>query len=232
MNIKTNNVKYRGVQVEGKNAQQLIVQERFQQWFDNNELRFRFKHIQIIFARYSSNPRVIRTAFLECLMASQDGESEYTRQILLRWNAVGVLIILIDKESGAKYALLVSQERIAPGLANSLEIVAGMCEPGENDEDVAQREVFEETGETVNTLIKLCNPTDMTTGMVYEKMSIYVAEQFLTLDQIQSKNGNIHGLEAENEHTNLVVMPLKDIINAHVDMKTKLACALYMLNQQ
>jgi ADP-ribose pyrophosphatase len=116
----------------------------------------------------------------------------YTREVFERGHAVAVLPYdpLLDR------VVLIEQLR-APRLlagrgARELEIVAGIVEPGETAEQVAERELMEEAGLRVRSLRRLFSYFPSPGGSS-ETIALYLAE----VDAAGA--GGHHGLEQEHE---------------------------------
>lgn len=131
--------------------------------------------------------------------------STINREILVREGAVGVLLFDPKRDE----IILVRQFRI--GLLDktetpwALELVAGMIEFGEELEEVAIREVKEESNCEVSQLVKICDYYS-SPGVSSEKVRLY-------LGIISSENiGGFSGLESENEDIEVVVLSYTDAI--------------------
>ena len=121
------------------------------------------------------------------------GESEaFTRELFLRGDATCVLPYdpVLDK--------VVLLEQFRPGALGRdqspwlLELVAGMNEPGETPEDVAQREAGEEAGLSFSKLEKICSYL-VSPGGTNEMVYLYCG-------QVSAAGaGGLYGLPEENE---------------------------------
>ena len=134
-----------------------------------------------------------------------DWSSEIKRELLVREEAVGVLLFDPKRDE----IVLVRQFRV--GLVDKgdspwvLELVAGMVEVGEELVEVALREVREESNAEVSKLIKICDYFS-SPGISSEKVRLY-------LGIVASEDmGGVYGLENENEDIEVVVMPYEDAI--------------------
>ena len=131
--------------------------------------------------------------------------SEIERELLVREDAVGVLLFDPKRDE----IVLVRQFRV--GLVDKgdspwiLELVAGMVEAEEQLEEVAIREVREESNVEVSDLIKICDYFN-SPGISSEKIRLY-------LGIVASENvGGVYGLESENEDIEVVVMSYEDAL--------------------
>lgn len=128
-----------------------------------------------------------------------------SREVLVRDGAVGVLLFDPKRDE----VILVRQFRV--GLLDdsdspwALELVAGMMEVGEEFEEVAAREVKEESNCEMSQLVKICDYYS-SPGVSCEKVRLY-------LGIVASENlGGVYGLESENEDIEVVVLSYTDAI--------------------
>ena len=125
------------------------------------------------------------------------GTSELlVREALVRQSSVGVLLFDPSKNCIA----LVEQFRVGPALDQEdpwiLEIVAGLSEAGETIEQLAHREVFEESGYRVDELIPIGN-IYVSPGGNNERIQLFCG--LLDLDQQPNHNHEVYGLKEEHE---------------------------------
>ncbi|MFI8619643.1 NUDIX domain-containing protein [Marinomonas sp. NPDC078689] len=129
-----------------------------------------------------------------------------TREMMVRGDAVCVLLF----DPVADKVLLIEQFR--PSLPKSespwlIELVAGMVEEGEGDEEVARRESLEEAGVTVKRLEYLFKFVPSPGGLV-EYLRMYAGE----FDASAVDVNRTHGLDAENEDIRLHLLDADDAI--------------------
>lgn len=131
-----------------------------------------------------------------------------TREVLYRGGAVGVL--LYDPE----HDLVGLVEQIRPGAMNEpngpwcLEVVAGMIEGGESVDDVAWRELKEESGLVPVSIEYICRYLP-SPGGCDESMHLYCG-----LVGLNGLDGEVHGLEEENEDIRLTVIPANQVFSS------------------
>lgn len=133
------------------------------------------------------------------------------RELLERGHAVAVLAYDPDLDR----LLLIEQFRIgafaaagAPSVAADfspwlLEIVAGIIDEGESLEEVARREMVEESGCAVGELIPVCRFL-VTPGASSETVNIYCGR----VDA--SGAGGVHGLPGEHEDIRVLSVPSEE----------------------
>lgn len=122
------------------------------------------------------------------------------RELFERGSCVGVLLY------DPRHELLALAEQFRVGALEGAgspwlyEVVAGMVEPGEQLEEVAGRETFEEAGLTPDQLLPICDYW-VSPGNTSERMYLFCA----LLDL--SAAGGIFGLDHESEDIRLHVIP-------------------------
>lgn len=130
-----------------------------------------------------------------------------SREVLYRGDAVGALLF----DPGHDLVGLV--EQIRPGAMREstgpwcLEVVAGMIEPGEGIEEVAWREIKEEAGLVPSSIEYICHYLP-SPGGCDESMHLYCG-----LVDLDGCDGNVHGLDHENEDIRLNVMPVSKVFS-------------------
>ena len=129
-----------------------------------------------------------------------------TREMMVRNDAVCVLLF----DPAADKVLLIEQFR--PTMLRSespwlLELVAGMVEEGETDEEVARRESLEEAGVVVKRLEYMFKFVPSPGGLV-EYLRMYAGE----FDSSSVDLTKTHGLDDENEDIKLHLMTSDEAI--------------------
>lgn len=121
------------------------------------------------------------------------------RELLVKTPAVGVLLVDPHRHE------LVMLRQFRVGMMDTeacpwpLELVAGLIDTDETPDQVALREVGEETGLIATNLTKICEYFN-SPGASSEKVSLFCAQ----VDA--STAGGVHGLDAEHEDIQLVVV--------------------------
>ncbi|MCG8415265.1 MAG: NUDIX domain-containing protein [Pseudomonadales bacterium] len=121
------------------------------------------------------------------------------RELLVKTPAVGVLLYDPDREE----LVMVKQFRV--GMLDDedspwpLELVAGLVDTEESLEQVANREVMEETGLQASDFIKICDYYN-SPGASSERVTLFCAR----VDATQA--GGIHGLDHEHEDIQVEVL--------------------------
>lgn len=133
-----------------------------------------------------------------------------TRELLERGHAAAILLYDPERDS----VVLIEQFRVgaltAPDGPWLLEIVAGIVDEHEAEEDVARREAMEEAGCAVLDLIPICEYL-VSPGGTSERIKVYCGR----VDA--SGAGGIHGLAHEGEDICVHVVPFAqalDMLNA------------------
>ncbi|MFT6125122.1 MAG: ADP-ribose pyrophosphatase [Shewanella sp.] len=155
---------------------------------------------------------------------------EITREVFERGNAV----VVLPYDPVRDEIVLIEQIRV-PALVTTksiwlLELVAGMIEPGECPEQVAERELAEEAGLSLLGLTRI-NSYLVSPGGTSERFHLFWGQVDTT------KAGGIHGLEHENEDIRVHVVSREQayewINNGRIDnASTVLGIQWLMLNYQ
>ena len=147
---------------------------------------------------------------------------ELGRELFVRGAAVGVLLYDPDRDAVA----LVEQFRVgalaagfAPGVS---ELVAGLVEPGEADEDVARREALEEAGATLGEIVRLPRYL-VSPGCSDETVALFCARVNA------SALGGVHGLPEEGEDIRVLVLPFAEALARCADGRIANAMTLVAL---
>jgi ADP-ribose pyrophosphatase len=147
----------------------------------------------------------------------------FTRELFRRDRAAGILLhdTLTDT--------LVMVEQFRVGMLDSpgqspwvLELVAGILDPGEQIDQMARREVREETGLVADELQFICEYYNSPGGST-ECISLFYA----AVDA--SKAGGIHGLITENEDIRVVPVPYSEACRALAEGRINNAMAIIAL---
>ncbi len=148
--------------------------------------------------------------------------SEITREMMSRARGVGVLLYDPDLDK----VLLVEQFRVGcledPNGPWALELVAGIVESGQSNEEVAIREVQEEADIIISRLIPVCEYYNSPGGSS-EKLSIYCA-------RFDANNmEGVFGLIEEMEDIRTVILNRKDAEASLIDGKINNAMSIIAL---
>ncbi len=155
--------------------------------------------------RYKGFFEIVSYRFRHRLFAG-GWSAELRREVFERGHAVGVL----PYDPVADAVVLIEQFRIGALVAGmpawQTEIVAGIIEEGEQNEDVARRETAEEAGATVGELIPICRYL-VSPGGASESVQLYCG-------RVDSRGlgGGIHGLADEHEDVRVEVQSVDDAL--------------------
>lgn len=144
------------------------------------------------------------------------------REATVRPPSVGVILF----DPAREQVVLVEQFRMGPFLSDDdpwlLEVVAGISEPGETLEEVALREVKEETGCQVSSLIPVSD-FYISPGASNEKLRLYCG-------LVDAGNaGGIFGVADEGEDIKVHVIPFSQAYDMVVDGRIANAPAVIAL---
>lgn len=169
-------------------------------------------HIEEKFTRHNSHGDALFSVLM--LDATTPEGDKIPPICFLKGEVLCVLVCLIDEETHEKYLLLVRQRRICDG-SQTYEHPAGMLDSESDAVKVAAKEVFEETGITVEKeqLVRLLDyPVYPSTGTSDETMYYFYCELTLSKEKIMSYDDLFMGEASEHERIVTVVLPF---IEAH-----------------
>lgn len=135
------------------------------------------------------------------------------REVIVKPEAVAVLLV----DPGNEKVILVEQFRVG-GLFHTdgpwlLELVAGVCDGVEDPIDTAYREVKEETGCDILSIVPVCSYLT-TPGISMEKIHIFCAKIKAPL-----QNYEIHGLLEEGEDIRVCTFSFDEAFQLLLDGK-------------
>jgi len=166
-----------------------------------------------------------RIGFIDLTAKVKDQEGNSLPGIcMLRGNSVGILTVLISKETAKEYFVLTHQPRI-PVADYIYEIPAGMVDGGD-----VKTKAFEELNEEVGVDLK-AKSSDLiyldssytSPGLLDEEMTIYLFRKVLSQKKIDKINNRASGLDEEQITT--VLVSSEDFLDTVQSFPSK--CAFY-----
>lgn len=129
------------------------------------------------------------------------------REAIVREPSIGV--VLFDPMQ--EMIVLIEQFRMGPFLDGEnpwiLEIIAGLSESGEIIDEVAHREVFEESGYQVEQLLPIGN-IYVSPGGTNERIAMYCG--LIDITKQGNHDGQVFGLDEEGEDIKVHLFPLSE----------------------
>ena len=156
-------------------------------------------NIEEVYTRYRHNGEALFSLLL--LDATTPEGDKIPPICFLKGEVVCVMVVLIDKDSGEKFNLLVRQRRICNG-DFIYEQVAGMVDADDDPHDVAVKETAEEVGIQVQKEdVILLNETPYfpSTGTSDEALYFYYCELRMSAAEIASYHNRQMGVISEHE---------------------------------
>ncbi len=170
---------------------------RWKQYLVENGLNI--NEIEEIYTRYRHNGEALFSLLL--LHATTPEGDKIPPICFLKGEVVSVMVILIDEQTGEKYALLVKQRRICTG-GFIYEPVAGMVDAGLSPHAIAVKEVEEEAELSVHpdqVIAMNEEPYYVSTGTSDEAMYFFFVEINMSRERIATFHGRKTGLDHEHE---------------------------------
>jgi ADP-sugar diphosphatase len=172
-------------------------------------------------------------AFLEFGAAARDG-TPLPGTVLVRGHAAVILPVLIEKETGARWIVLVRQPRAATGTWMT-ELPAGMLDSDVNrPRKAALREFEEEVGLPLgNTRLRPINrePLFTSPGLLDEGIFYFYFEKTLPRRRIRELNGLKRGCAEENETITVETLPLRQAFRQIRSLPALYALCWYALKK-
>lgn len=216
----------RQIAMTGNQAKNLAESRHFKKWLERLYHDSGVVSIDVVWVGYSIKKEA-RFALLQVAYKDRKG-LDRTNTIFYRPDAVGVLVVVRNKETNARYAVCVKQLRVPAG-GMLVETPAGMIEFDDDPVLTALREIEEETGFTIKqeNLISL-GGYYLSPGACPEKMFFFACEIFLTSAEIEKLQGKNTGLHEEGEDLRLHLVPFFDLPSEVEDAKSLLAYYMYI----
>ena len=166
------------------------------------------EHVEILSRKPLHNGyiRVDELTLRHRLFAGGDSEP-FRRELITRPRGAGILLYDPDRREAVlarQFRIGMIDEERSPWM---LELVAGMVDAGEEPLGVARRESREEAGIEPGHVVPICDYY-LSPGVGNERITLFCGR----VDA--SRAGGIHGLEAENEDIEVVVVPYDELIEA------------------
>ena len=192
----------------------LLSTPMVRRWIDAMAERFSVSRVAIVSVDWTfRRPR--RALFVKLRADARDRVGRPLNGIvLLRGDAVGILVVLRVEGEAEPRLLLVRQARVPAAEPALAEIPAGMMDHGsENPLDVAVRELEEETGlkaapsEMVDLLPNHPDGYLSSVGLMDERLFLYAWEKSVTRAELEEICRGEHGEGEENEFIALETVP-------------------------
>lgn len=220
-------------------ATKALQSEPFQNWVQNASQKRGSKQIEIHSVELQSvdmfGPSRVGFVKLNSHCTLIDGKTEHEHRLpgicFLRGSSVGILVKLHCRDDGKDYSLLVEQPRIPIGEVCTLELPAGMIDPGSGTiGGVAAKEMKEECGldiheKDLTDLTQLAFSDRATRGMCPspggcdEFIRLMYYERSVTMKELDTMRGRLGGLAEEGEVITLQIVEFDSIWQTCSDAK-------------
>lgn len=214
------------MEIISENREKLMASQGFRQYLESINKDLKILSIQEEWAWFSKKGELIFAIFYVMYEDAGKGRGEI---FFYRSNSVAVFLVVGDRKTSQKFAVIVRQTRIPAG-GKILEIPAGSCEDNEALVKTMVREIKEEVGLEAKPedLKLLCNDYS-SPGACSEKITLYYCELNLDSSGIAALSGRIAGLKHHGEETRVELVPLENFGKLKIDdLKTHAAYGLYL----
>ncbi|MBO7500001.1 MAG: NUDIX domain-containing protein [Fibrobacterales bacterium] len=182
-------------------------------WLRKMEREFRLSRVEFVSVDWMRR-EPHRALFAKLRADARDLSGRPTNGIvLLRGDAVGILVVLRVEGEAEPRLLLTRQARVPAAEPSLAEIPAGMMDGSESPREVAVREMKEETGldvseeELVDLLPAHPDGYLSSVGLMDERLYLFAYEKTVTADELRKICSGEFGLAEENEHIVLEAVP-------------------------
>ena len=204
----------------------------FRSWLDGLDPSFDLKSIEFQSVDKFGTGRV---GFIKFISHVERNGVKIPGIVLLRGQAVAVLMHITDEDTGEVYTILTEQPRVPTGRL-MLEIPAGMTDGEGNLKGVAIKELEEECGLTARTedlvdlvALALGDSTPgifMSGGLLDESIKLYLWKTRMSHARITELEGRLGG-ENEHEQIQLRIIKFNDLWRTAPDAKALSSLALF-----
>jgi 8-oxo-dGTP pyrophosphatase MutT (NUDIX family) len=155
--------------------------------------------------------------------------------VFIRGDAVIVVPLLRNSDTGEERFLMVRQRRIGCGGAECLEFPAGMVDADVNDpRGVAVREFVEETGldlEPQELFPLTSGKLFSSAGASDEGIWFFGCVKELEAERFRSIHGTTRGSREENEHLSIALASRDEVVAESTSIQARLALSLFEKHQ-
>lgn len=230
-------IEFRGAQIPVTvaapcDAELAIETQLFKEWLAGLDPSFDLKGIEFQSVDKFGTGRV---GFIKFTSHIERNGVKIPGIVVLRGQAVAILLVITDSETGEQYTVLTRQPRVPTGRM-MLEIPAGMADGSGNLRGVAVAELSEECGLTANTndlvdLVELSFAGTepgicMSGGLLDEMIRIYLWKETMSHARVHELEGKLGGCNSHEQIT-LKLVKFADLWKAAPDAKSLSALALY-----
>lgn len=201
------------VKIVGQDVEAVIGCTQFINWFDNfDHQKMLMELINVQSVDIFENHKVV---FVKIAVYARDRQTGRLLPgiVFLRGDAVTIFTLVVCKETGEIFVVLVRQPRIAMGCHAFLEAPAGMLDKDDGLTGRAIAEMAEETSLKIaaTELIQL-GTFAPSTGGCDEKITCFCVVKHLPQAAIAKILNQTHGLANEFEQIHLNLLPVTDFV--------------------
>lgn len=215
--------------------QELVLTSNiYQNWAQSLDSSIQLHHIEIQSVDFITRS-VKRVLFIKMKTQAVNSMGQNLPGIvMLRGAAVSILPVLLKDEE--PYVVLVRQARLGPGQSALLEVPAGILDVNLNFEELAVKELQEETGliASPGDLVEMLSFINSEHKSLYtnagisdETLKFYLYERPMLPRDLNDLSGRLRSSLDEDEYIKVELMPLSSAKKQICDSKSLLSILLY-----
>lgn len=208
------------VHMIGENISEVVNSSLLKNWlnsFDTEKYVLNRVHIFDVDYWGGTTPTVISMRIFFWNRVNRDF---IQRMVVLTPNSVACLILVRNKDlEKAPFArplvALVSQDRVAIGLSDVFEALAGRLNKGTGAKAQMVAEIHEEAGlKVAEKELQYLGSAYSSCGIISERISFFHCSVWLTADEIKALENGEFGAKDENEHTKVKLYTPEDLLSS------------------
>lgn len=229
METVTMRVGERDILVRGMHARKLSESRIFRRWIRAMKPNGGLETITELWSRAEIQGE-IRFALFSLEYRTSEGKLR-PWITFFRPDAVAVLVVIHEKETGKRYAVIVEQLRVPTG-KKLFEIPAGTIEDEGDPEETAVREIEEETGFVITKEdLSVLGTYYLSPGACPERITLYACELERSKEEIRQLQDSKWGLHEHGEYISLHLIKFEDVPKRVEDAKSLLAYFLFQIQK-
>lgn len=203
----------------------VLKSNKFLDWYEDAIENFEIKSIDIQSVDFFGS----KIGFIKLKADVYDKQGRRIPGIcFLRGEAVSILFIIKNKETGDLFSALVCQGRVPVAVSNLYESPAGMMDEERNLTGVAIKEVEEELHIDIDEdRLEFLTSVYTSPGGQDERISIYSYIHEMSSEEIEKLDGKETGEEGSNEVIKVKIVPFSDFLDYNKTACGQLAYLTY-----
>lgn len=219
------------VELTPEQIESVLQAKKFGDWVKKVATNFDLDHITVTDVDFFGS----KVGFVKARAAVKDMNGNKLPGIaFIRGDAVSILFIIKEKETGNRFIALVGQGRVPVGEALIYESPAGMMDEDNHIAGVAIKELEEELGlsELDYTKLKFLTEGYTSPGGQDEKLTLYSYEHEMSSEELFQLEGKITGEVNSREVIKVKVIPFNEFLRFNSTIVGQLGYLTFVANEK